>query len=262
MEEKEILEEKKEEVLPTDDADKAAEEPQIEEPAIESPIAEEEPSPDAETPAADAPQAESEGAPEENPMEGEPQEQPAEQEPVRTFTQEQVNELVGKARAEGRKKGYEQAKMESRERYGVDDDDELDSLFANGSRYGELDARFKDSGKQLKDVRTELAMVKSRILPDRQADVKAILGANGLDVTEENIASLLPTHPEWIAMAQPQQNAPQSQGAPQEAPQQPKEKDWKPEEPIDKLGVEPNQPKEDSGDSEREKAMKMFFGNK
>lgn len=262
MEEKEILEEKKEEVLPEGGADKAAEEPQIEEPAIESPIAEEEPNPDAETPAADAPEAESESASEENPVEEQPQERPTEQEPVRTFTQEQVNELVGKARAEGRKKGYEQAKLEARERYGVDDDEQLDSLFANGSRYGELDARFKDSGNQLKDVRTELAMVKSKILPDRQADVKAILGANGLDVTEENIASLLPTHPEWIAAAQPQQGAPLNQGTPNEALQQPKDKDWTPEKPIDKLGVEPNQPKEDTGDSEREKAMKMFFGNK
>ena len=66
---------------------------------------------------------------------------PAEEPKERTFTQDQVNQMVGKARAEGREKGYEQAKREALERYGVETDDELDVLFSDGARYGELNAR-------------------------------------------------------------------------------------------------------------------------
>ena len=46
--------------------------------------------------------------------EGQPTPEPI---PEKTFTQEQVNALVGKARAEGRDKGYEQARREALERY-------------------------------------------------------------------------------------------------------------------------------------------------
>lgn len=148
--------------------------------------------------------------------EGQPTPEPV---PEKTFTQEQVNALVGKARAEGREKGYEQARREALERYGVESDDELDELFGNGSRYGELTSRFADAGNSLKEARTELALVKSGILPARQGDVKAILGASGLEVTEENIASLLPTHPEWkAAQAEPQASA-QTPNIPQPKPE-------------------------------------------
>lgn len=143
-----------------------------------------------------APEAEAETPPADGAAPEPPAETPA---PEKTFTQEQVNALVGKARAEGREKGYEQARREAFERYGVESDDELDGIFANGSRYEELSSRYADYGNQLRDKSTELALVKTGILPERQADAKAILAAAGLDVTEENIASMLPTHPEWKA---------------------------------------------------------------
>lgn len=161
-----------------------------------------------ETPAGSQPEAEGEAEeaePEVAEQEAEAEQPPADPEvakaepkpEIRTFTQEQVNALVGKARQEGREKGYEQARREALERYGVENDDELDDLFASGSRYGELSERYADAGNSLAEVRTELALVKSGVLPERQGDVKAILGANGMEVTVENIESLLPTHPEW-----------------------------------------------------------------
>lgn len=165
----------------------------------EEAVAEPEPKPEpesepqpADTPAAEEPKPEPQPA---APAEPQP-------EPERTFTQEQVNALVGKARAEGREKGYEQARREALERYGVESDDELDGLFADGSRYGELSSRYEDERGSLAEARTELALVKSGVLPERQGDVKAILGANGMEVTVENIESLLPTHPEWKGATQ------------------------------------------------------------
>lgn len=207
-----------------------------------------EPKPEAETPAADG-EPEPEVPAEPEPEQGEEPEAEA-QTPVRTFTQEEVNALVGKARAEGRKRGYEQAQLEAREKYGVDDDEQLDALFADGTRYGEASSRLAESGNRLKEVQAELALVKSQILPERQADVKAILAASGLDVTEEAIASLLPTHPEWRAQAMPTPN----QGAtPAPAPEIPQPQT---QAPIRKLGVEPA-PK-DNGGGEKDAAMRLF----
>ena len=207
----------------------------------------EEPTPEAETPAAGG-----EGGTPEPPAEptqaGEPQ-------PVaKTFTQEEVNALVGKARAEGRKRGYEQAQAEARTKYGVDDDEQLEALFADGTRYGEANARLTESGNRLKEVQAELALVRSQILPERQNDVKAILAANGLEVTEDAIASLLPTHPEWRAQAMPSPN----QGAtPAPAPEIPQPT----QAPIDSLGVEPA-PTGIKGPEEKDAAMRLFGLNK
>ena len=172
-----------------------------------------------------------------------------EETPVRTFTQEQVNELVGKARAEGRQKGMEQAMADLRSRYGVDDDDQMDSLFRDGSRYGELGARYSDVGNQLKDAMTQIAMMKSHILPGRESDVKAILGAMGKDVTEDSIGEMLATHPEWVS-------APESDDGgfslpkkpiPQPTPGQGAE--------AGRLGVEPKAEEEESDEA---KAMRLF----
>ena len=252
MEEKELMEERKEEVEETEAEEKAPAEPQVGEPAPETEPREPQPNPEAETPAADGGSAPADAPVEPQAEEASPEPEPQPQEEVRTFTQEQVNELVGKARAEGRRKGYEQARLEARQRYGVDDDDQLDGLFADGSRYGELNERYIDSGNRLKEAQTELALVKSQILPERQGDVRAILSANGMEVTEENIASLLPTHPEWKAQAMP--NA--QQGAtPAPAPEIPQPQAKAPA--IDKLGVEPS-PSKGEGDDERSKAMKLF----
>lgn len=169
--------------------------------------------------------------------------------PVRTFTQEQVNELVGKARAEGRQKGMEQAMADLRSRYGVDDDDQMDSIFRDGSRYGELGARYSDVGNQLKDAMTQIAMMKSHILPGRESDVKAILGAMGKEVTEDSIGEMLATHPEWVS-------APESDDGgfslpkkpiPQPTPGQGAE--------AGRLGVEPKAEEEESDEA---KAMRLF----
>lgn len=240
------LEEKKEEVEKSIPEPVPAEEPHTEELAEAEKEETIEPKPEAETPAAE------EGEPEQpNPApEAQPEEKVEEQ--VKTFTQEQVNELVGKARAEGRKKGYEQAHSEALARYGVENDDQLDDLFANGSRYGELNRRYVDSGNSLKEAQTELALVKSQILPERQGDVKAILSANGLDVTEENILSLLPTHPEWKAQAMPTA----TQVAPAPAPEIPQPTMENNTPSIKALGVEPSA--QNAEEDERSKAMKMF----
>ena len=120
-----------------------------------------------------------------------------------TLTQSQVNELVGKARQDGRQKGYETAKSELLAKYGVKDESELETLVSNGRKYDELNGRFEETGKSLAEARSELALSQGGIIPERQEDVKAILTAKGLEITQENIESLLPTHPEWKGYDKP-----------------------------------------------------------
>ncbi len=173
-----------------------------------------------------------------------------EEPPVRTFTQEQVNELVGKARAEGRQRGMEQAMSDFRSRYGVDDDDQLDSLFRDGSRYGELGARYEDVGGQLRDAMTQIALMKAKVLPERESDVKAILGAMGKDVTEDSINEMLATHPEWVAAPEGADDKGFSlpkKPIPQPTPGEGAE--------AGRLGVEPKAEEEESDEA---KAMRLF----
>lgn len=188
-----------------------------------------------------------------------PAEQPeikpeAEQKQPRMFTQEQVNELVGKARAEGRERGYKQAKDEALQRYGVESDDELDTIFTDGSRFGELRARNADSESKYREAMAELALVKSGILPSRQSDVRAILSANGMDITEENIASMVETHPEWVKEAIEQtleQGGVQPSKIPQPKPIQ--------EEGSNSLGIEPKSKQMENEEGEKERVMKNLF---
>lgn len=109
------------------------------------------------------------------------------------LTQSQVNELVGRARQEGR----ESAMRELLERYGVSSDSELNDMFGKGQIYGDLNDEYENQGMLYKSALAENALLKSKISPERWEDVKLILGGKGLDVNFENIESLIATHPEW-----------------------------------------------------------------
>lgn len=121
--------------------------------------------------------------------------QPVEQ----MLTQSRVNELVGRARQEGR----ESALRELYERYGVGTDVELDEVFGRGQAYDGLNDEYSAVQSSYNDLRTENALLKSEVAPERYEDVKLILSGKGYDVTVENIAMLLPSHPEWKGVANP-----------------------------------------------------------
>ena len=265
-------EENVEDVAPVEDKEKAvAEEPK---PAEGKPLEQE----------GDAPVTD-EGEPAQEPVPEQPQ-SPADENPlpiddgnaplgdnpapeaeaVKTFTQEQVNKLVGKAREEGRaagyKMGYDKAHEETLGRYGVDDDEQLDGLFADGSRFSEQLARYDDVNGQLREANSQLALLRSGVIPERHADVKAILAANGMEVTEEAIKSFIPTHPEWIAAQQQAQMGAPAPEIPQPTPAAPAQDGGqaKPNE-SGVMGAEPSQ-NPAGEESEEDMAMKLFGLNK
>ena len=109
------------------------------------------------------------------------------------LTQSQVNELVGRARQEGR----ESALRELYGRYGVSDDAELDDVFGKGQAYYDLDDEYQAQGASIKALMAENALLKSKVDESRWDDIKLILGGKGIDITPENIEAMIPSHPEW-----------------------------------------------------------------
>lgn len=135
---------------------------------------------------------ESEKAVEKKPDEGNDEKMKSNDE--KQFTQSQVNEIAGKARADGRAS----ALKELYARYGVNDEKEFDGILGKGKTYDELNEAYSTQGATVKEVQAENALLKTKIEPSRWEDVKLILTGKGLDVTAENISGLLDTHPEWL----------------------------------------------------------------
>lgn len=186
----------------------------------------------------------------------EPQPQQQQQPMEKMLTQSQVNELVGRARQEGR----ESALKELYGRYGVSGDSELNDVFGRGQAYLTLDDDFKAEQSSNKALLAENALLKTKVDESRWEDIKAILGSKNMDITPENIEAEIPTHPEWRqtvvaaaqAQAQPQQDSLQPQQQPQQAV-------------LRKLGSESTAKNGGNGDdeeSEQEQAMKLFGFNK
>lgn len=185
------------------------------------------------------------------------EEEQQQQQPMeKMLTQSQVNELVGRARQEGR----ESALRELYGRYGVSGDSELNDVFGRGQAYVTLDDDFKAEQSSNKALLAENALLKTKVDESRWEDIKAILGSKNMDITPENIEAEIPTHPEWrqtIAATQPQQQPQQDSLQPQ--PQQPQQA------VLRKLGSESTAKDGGNGDdeeSEKERAMKLFGFNK
>lgn len=154
----------------------------------------------------------------------------------KTFSQDEINELVGRTRIEARDKALKGLY----EKYGVDNDKALDELFGRGQAYEVLNDNYTNTSTQLKDALTENALLKSHITPERWNDVKLILTGKGLEVTPENITVELATHPEW--MGQPQVEQPQKNIE------------------LEKFGIDTPQPDEKSNEEDEEaKMMSKFF---
>ena len=109
------------------------------------------------------------------------------------LTQSQVNELVGRARQEGRMSAIK----DMVDRYGVGNESELDDVFGRGQAYDSLNDDFVSTNQKYNEVMAENALLKSHVDMNRWEDIKLILGGKGLEITEENIEALLPSHPEW-----------------------------------------------------------------
>lgn len=222
-------------------------------PKADEEVTQSEPEPEAEdAPMADesAPNAEPNAEPiEDAPEAEETQDQPME----KMLTQSQVNELVGRARQEGR----DSVMRELYGRYGVSNDEEMNDVFGRGQAYMGLDDEYNAAKASMKMLMAENALLKSKVDANRWDDVKAILGTKGYDITPENIEAEIVTHPEWRSgyigatptvesadVAAPQAQAPQQVAEPTV---------------LRRLGSEATVSNpDDSGETEEDKVKKLF----
>jgi hypothetical protein len=176
--------------------------------------------------------------------------------PARTFSQEEVNDIAGKTRAETRNKTFQYIY----DRYGVEDEAGLDELVGNAQRYDSLNEQYESDrkswseqsaarDKELADIKEQVALMQSGIDSTRYEDAKLILKGKGLDVSLENINAEMATHPEWS-------KKPAEEEKPFEKVAEPSIST--PNEPVTKLSVLGNEPEGSGVESEEEQAMKMF----
>lgn len=195
------------------------------------------------------------------PQQEQPQPQQQQQPMEKMLTQSQVNELVGRARQEGR----ESALKELYGRYGVSGDSELNDVFGRGQAYLTLDDDFKAEQSSNKALLAENALLKTKVDESRWEDIKAILGSKNMDITPENIEAEIPTHPEWRQTVSVQQQQPQVQAQPQQDSLQPQPQQQPQQAVLRKLGSESTAKNGGNGDdeeSEKEQAMRLFGFNK
>lgn len=249
-EEKRVIEDEtgatptEDEVAPNSEKEVTQSEPEAEDAPSAEPTEDEV---DAAAPKADEPMAE-----ESAPIPEETQEQPTE----KMLTQSQVNELVGRARQEGR----DSVMRELYGRYGVSNDEEMNDVFGRGQAYMGLDDEYNATKASMKMLMAENALLKSKIDANRWDDVKAILGTKGYDITPENIEAEIITHPEWrsgyIGGATPTvESADVAAAAAPQAPQQAAEPTV-----LRRLGSEATVVNPDDGSETEEDKVKKLFG--
>lgn len=188
----------------------------------------------------------------------EPTPQSTETEPgqEKMIPQSQVNELIGKTRMEARKKAQEEYANELRAKYGVESDDELDTMFGDGQRYSALNDEYGIAQKTITDLQTENALLKSGVPTEKWEDVKAIMAYQHLQVTPETIASMLPSHPEWSGSQA--KTIDTATSGKEGFPQVPKQAEEKPS-VIQRLGGEPSPvPEESTEEAEKRKAFEAM----
>lgn len=175
---------------------------------------------------------------------------PTEPEPVpeKMLTQSQVNELVGRARQEGR----ESAMRELYGRYGVSNDEEMNDVFGRGQTYAALDDEYNKQKESMVQLMTENALLKSNIDAARWDDVKYILKGKGYEVTPENIEAEIASHPEWRTVTPPTAVAPATADPNQPQAQQ------QPPTVLRRLGNEATVKDDGSTDTEEDRVRNLF----
>ena len=135
---------------------------------------------------------------------------------ARTFTQEEVNEIV-RERLERKAKAIYS-------KYGVEDETGFDDVFAKAQAYAEMKERYDSIGAELEAARNEIASYKEKailstngILEDKADDVRTYFKGKGIELSDEALKTVLATHPEWVSA--PKVAKPQPIGAPEPNPQ-------------------------------------------
>lgn len=121
---------------------------------------------------------------------------------IKTFTQEDVNGLVGKARIEGHDAGKQEMITNLTNKYGIKSLDDFDDYISKAQQFDYVNNEYKSNKTKLADLESYKTLVESKIDPNKFDDVKFYFKGKGADLNPENISNELVNHPEWVAKAQ------------------------------------------------------------
>ena len=120
----------------------------------------------------------------------EPQENTQEEAPIKSFTQEQVNDVV-RNRID---RFYT--------RYGCKNKQELDDLVGKSQSYDVMKDRYGDLQVENAKLNQELTFIKNNIDEARYDDIKAYFKGKGLEFNNDALVNELATHQEWLKQEQ------------------------------------------------------------
>lgn len=146
---------------------------------------EEQPAPEPEQ----APEAGPDTLQEEGPEEG--------AKPARTFTQEDVDRIVGKTRAEARERGRKEFLDEMMEKYGLEDVSQLDDMVGSSEKYEELNGQQEGLMQELESLKNENLLLRAGIDQSRFDDVYGYFQYKGIPLNPLTLEEALESHPEW-----------------------------------------------------------------
>ena len=107
----------------------------------------------------------------------------------RTFTQEQVNEIV--------RERLERDHASLLKQLGEESWENVAANLKKGKGYDELAKKSGETAKALEEANRKICFESNKLDPERESDIRAILQGKGLEFNDENIKKELPTHPEW-----------------------------------------------------------------
>ena len=181
---------------------------------------------------------------------------------IKTFTQDEVDKLIGDTRIKTREKTFRYIY----DRYGVNNEEEMDNLVGNAQRYDTQkeiydsdkkawDAERSETGNKLTEMSEQIALMQSGIDPARYEDAKLILKGKGMEVTLENINAQLDSHPEWKKSENRVEEKVDNNVVEETMPQG---EENKPEMTTTRIKTLGNEPKPVPEETEEEKAEKLF----
>ena len=109
---------------------------------------------------------------------------------TKTFTQDEVNEIV--------KKRLDKHTNSTLKQYNLESLEELESLLTKGREYQKLFEELEQLKNQNKELVEKDLFSTNKIDENRFDDVRTYFKGKELDMTAESLAQALATHPEWV----------------------------------------------------------------
>lgn len=125
---------------------------------------------------------------------------------VKTFTEQEMNEIV--------RNRLSRQKIQIHQQLGVESDDEITAMIEKVKKADELKSIVESLQNENTLHKEQLTFIENNIDIKRYDDVKAYFKGKELSLTPENLKAELITHPEWIAQRSVQTIGGQRQPAP------------------------------------------------